>query len=68
MTGNPPSESFSVIYPFALSNVYQNIYFQEHKKQKKLNKKREISVANLTGNDEIVCEFALCTFTYWIES
>ena len=47
--------------------------FKKKKKKKKANKKKRqkvketkeekrISVEKLTGDDDIVCEFALCTF------
>ena len=61
VSGNRLGENFFIIYPPGLLNVRQNIYFQEDKKQKKL-KVTGVSIENLTGYDEIVCEFALCTF------
>ena len=58
-------------HPPALSNVYQNIYFFQKKKERKKKKtkkvqatkeEKRITVENLTGYDDIVCKFALCTF------
>ena len=72
---NQPGENVCIIHQPTLSNVYQNrIYIfdlkskkkqqqqqkKEHKKQMKLKKKR-ISVENLMGDDDIVCEL-LCVF------
>ena len=63
--------------PACIVECYQNMYFNYKKKQPKKKKKKEkrrrqkaketkeekrISVENLTGYDDIVCEFALCTF------
>ena len=43
-----------------------NIYFQLNKKQDKKRKEtkeeKRISAENLTGYNDIVCEFALCTY------
>ena len=58
VSGNRLGENVFIIYP---SGLFQNLYFQEDKKQKKL-KVTGVSLENLTGYDEIVCEFALCTF------
>ena len=41
---------------------------QTHKKTKKAQETKEekrISLENLTGYDDIVCELALCTFTHF---
>ena len=53
--------------------MHENIYslFQRkkaknkkhpHKEAKDTKKEKRISVGNLTGYDDIVCEFAMCTF------
>ena len=41
---------------------------QEDKKAKETKEEKRISLENLTGYDNIVCEFALCTFNVLIES
>ena len=79
---NQPGENVCIIHQPTLSNVYHNrIYIfdlkskkkqqqqqkKEHKKQMKLKKKR-ISVENLMGDDDIVCEFTLCILTSLIVS
>ena len=56
MSGSRPGENFLL---FTRPHSQQNS--NNNKKQKKLKKKR-ISVENLTGYDDIVCEFALSTF------
>ena len=45
------------------------MYFQlktiqktRRQKEKETKEKKRVSVENLTGYDDIVCEFALCTF------
>ena len=68
MTGNRRVKYF---LSFARSHCRMciTIYvFKNTKREKKTKQENGISVANLTGYNEIVCEFALCTFTYWIES
>ena len=53
--------------------IYILDFFQKNKNKKQTNKKqgqkaketkeeKRISVETLTGHDDIVCEFALCTF------
>ena len=48
--------------------IYTFIFFKEKhdkktKKAKETKEEKVISVENLTGYDEIFCEFALCTLT-----
>ena len=59
-------ETFFITDLPAESNVYQNINFikkpkKTRQKAKETKEEHRISVENLTGCDDIVCEFALCT-------
>ena len=59
VSGNWVGENFAITHPPAQSNVY-DIFLNLRQEHKKLKKK--ISVENLMGYDDIICEFALCNF------
>ena len=64
VSANQPGETFlSLTLPN--NRICFRIYISNWKKdkeQRKLKKKKRISAENLIGCDNIVCEFALCTF------
>ena len=71
VSGNRPGRNLFIIYPPALSNVYQNIYLslkkqsnknKRTKSKKKTKEENRTSVENLTRQDNIVSEFALYAF------
>ena len=70
VSGNRPGENFlSLTCPHCQMCIRIYIFLlkknkkkQEDKKSKKTKEEKRISVENLTGYEDIVCEFALCTF------